>query len=702
MAVNLSPVGGVAAQFFTNTGAVLTGGKLYTYLAGTTTPATTYTTSAGNVARTNPIILDAAGRVSGSGEIWLTSGVSYKFLLRDSADVLIGTYDNVYGISDVTLPISSNSVTYLPAGAGAVATTVQTKLRESVSVQDFGAVGDGATNDTAAIQAALTANVGGDIYFPKGIYLITATLKIDSNTRIYGVGESSRIKTVANIVMLEGVNPAIIYSPIVENLTFENQFPVSDVVFSTVAATTTSGSPTVAVASVAGLKKSMRVSGTNIPAGTVIRYVSRTGGNDFTLGNATGTALVNATGSGATTLTLSYRQGQTNFHIYFKNSIRAQFYNVTFNTAFNDTEYSPNNHAGIWLDRDSGGGYFVASIESCFFNKGQILCGISDSNIKNSVVWGNPFDYAIQLSGPGCTVEGCNVSAGVNGAIITTATGTEASGGSNHTIVGNNIDGGSVWYTGYGVQLFQPLNVTLVGNRINLCQKAGIYMTDAVNCAITGNGFLKNNEDDALFSDIENVGIAFGSNRVTVTGNSFFNTTKTYPGYAIKEVNGGAIAVANTYSSNTVSANYLSPSFLVLQPYNTENDINAGSVANGITAFTPTFVSVTLGNGTVEGWYKRSSSQITLYASLTFGSTTVVTGQIGVTSLLPALQPALGSASGFDSSPSALYSSVSTINTASSSVLVYSNNGVGTYWNATTPFTWATGDVLQIQITHNV
>jgi hypothetical protein len=97
MAVFLSPVGGVAAQFFTNTGAVLTGGKLYTYLAGTTTPAVTYTTSAGNVARTNPVVLDSAGRVPGSGEIWLTV-VSYKFILKDSNDVLIATYDNIFGI----------------------------------------------------------------------------------------------------------------------------------------------------------------------------------------------------------------------------------------------------------------------------------------------------------------------------------------------------------------------------------------------------------------------------------------------------------------------------------------------------------------------------------------------------------------------------------------------------------------------------
>jgi hypothetical protein len=151
MAVNLSPVGGVAAQFFTNTGAVLTGGKLYTYLAGTTTPTTTYTTSAGSVARTNPIVLDAAGRVPDGGEIWLTVGIIYKFVLTDSNDVLIGTYDNVSS----ALNTDSSLVTYTPAGTGAVTTTVQAKLRQTVNVADFGAVCDGTTDDTAAVQLAI-------------------------------------------------------------------------------------------------------------------------------------------------------------------------------------------------------------------------------------------------------------------------------------------------------------------------------------------------------------------------------------------------------------------------------------------------------------------------------------------------------------------------------------------------------------------
>ena len=178
MAVNLSPVGGVAAQFFTNTGAVLTGGKLYTYLAGTTTPATTYTTSSGATAWTNPIVLDSAGRVSGSGEIWVTVGVTYKFVLKDSNDVLIATYDNVTS----SFNTEASLVTYTPAGTGAVPTTVQAKLRQTVSVQDFGAVGNGVANDTAAINLALAASAY--VTIPQGTYAINATITVPANTTL--------------------------------------------------------------------------------------------------------------------------------------------------------------------------------------------------------------------------------------------------------------------------------------------------------------------------------------------------------------------------------------------------------------------------------------------------------------------------------------------------------------------------------------
>jgi hypothetical protein len=94
MAVNLSAFGGVGWQFFDNNGVILSGGLIYTYAAGTTTPVASYTTSAGNVAHTNPIVLDSAGRVP-SGEIWLLPATIYKFVLKTSVGVTIATYDNV-------------------------------------------------------------------------------------------------------------------------------------------------------------------------------------------------------------------------------------------------------------------------------------------------------------------------------------------------------------------------------------------------------------------------------------------------------------------------------------------------------------------------------------------------------------------------------------------------------------------------------
>lgn len=155
MSVNLSMFAGVGAQLFDSNGVPLSGGKLYSYAAGTTTPRATYTTSAGNVAHTNPIVLDSAGRVS-SGEIWLTSNLEYKFVVKTSSDVTVATYDNVSG--------SVGFVTLTSLGIP--------------SVTDYGAVGDGVTDDTAAIVTALAT--GQAMFFPEpsAFYKLTAPLTI--------------------------------------------------------------------------------------------------------------------------------------------------------------------------------------------------------------------------------------------------------------------------------------------------------------------------------------------------------------------------------------------------------------------------------------------------------------------------------------------------------------------------------------------
>jgi hypothetical protein len=109
MAVNLSPIGN-GFQFFDNNGAPLNAGKIYTYQAGSSTPLATYTSSSGLTANANPIILGTSGRPP--NDIWLSEGFFYKFILKDSSDVTIQTYDNLYGIIGATPP----AATPIPAG----------------------------------------------------------------------------------------------------------------------------------------------------------------------------------------------------------------------------------------------------------------------------------------------------------------------------------------------------------------------------------------------------------------------------------------------------------------------------------------------------------------------------------------------------------------------------------------------------------
>ena len=107
-----------------NSGNPLSGGKLYSYLAGTSTPAATYSDSTLATPNANPTILDAGGRAS----VYL-SATSYKFILTSSSDVTIYTQDNVISSApynvDLDVPITagetltSGQAIYLSDGTGA-------------------------------------------------------------------------------------------------------------------------------------------------------------------------------------------------------------------------------------------------------------------------------------------------------------------------------------------------------------------------------------------------------------------------------------------------------------------------------------------------------------------------------------------------------------------------------------------------------
>ena len=95
------------------------------------------------------------------------------------------------GVTVKATPANINAVaTYTSTGTGAVSRLVSSKLGDVVSVKDFGAVGNGVADDTAAIQAAL--NASNDVFLPSGTYNFT-TLIVRQNTRLHGASTRTAI-----------------------------------------------------------------------------------------------------------------------------------------------------------------------------------------------------------------------------------------------------------------------------------------------------------------------------------------------------------------------------------------------------------------------------------------------------------------------------------------------------------------------------
>lgn len=177
-------------QFFDGA-TVAAGYSLYTYDSGTVTPKTVYKNQAGTVAHTNPIVLDADGMPPG-GTIWITSG-EVTFVLKDLLGATVWTRDDIAGssssgdVSALRADLANNTdVAKGAALVGYKGRTVFDRLAEHASVFDFGAVGDGVTDDTDAIQAAVDAS--RNVYFPTPpvYYRTTRPIRIGRFRRLYG------------------------------------------------------------------------------------------------------------------------------------------------------------------------------------------------------------------------------------------------------------------------------------------------------------------------------------------------------------------------------------------------------------------------------------------------------------------------------------------------------------------------------------
>jgi hypothetical protein len=171
-------------QFLDANGNPLAGGFVYYYIPSTTTFKNTYQNAALTILNTNPIVLDSAGEaiIYGSG--------SYRQIVTDVNNNLIWDQTTVSPITltDVgTFYSASNGsslIGYTQGSANAVATTVQAKLSQILSVKDFGAIGDGTTDDTTAIQNALdyAYSLPGIVQVSlNGSYKVTNTLILGSS-----------------------------------------------------------------------------------------------------------------------------------------------------------------------------------------------------------------------------------------------------------------------------------------------------------------------------------------------------------------------------------------------------------------------------------------------------------------------------------------------------------------------------------------
>jgi hypothetical protein len=161
-------------------------------------------------------------------QVWLTNGSDYKFILQTSTGVTVWTEDDVEANSDLAALAASNGsslIGFIQAGTSAVARTVQSKLRDTVSVKDFGAVGNGVADDTAAIQAAINSGAK-KVVFPLGAYK-TGALTLQSWTQLVGetmplgVGAGDGpVRLIFNLA--SGVAITCSDNPVIENLTFKN------------------------------------------------------------------------------------------------------------------------------------------------------------------------------------------------------------------------------------------------------------------------------------------------------------------------------------------------------------------------------------------------------------------------------------------------------------------------------------------------
>ncbi len=146
------------------------------------------------------------GALYATKDVYISGGVAYVALIDHvastvDADLAAGKVSVHQGATREDLIASFGSVLigFIHSSVGAVRRTVQDKLRDTVNVKDFGAVGDGVTDDTAAVLAAIAALPnGGTVNFGRGTFVLTPFTITTSGISLVGTGVNATTLKLKN------------------------------------------------------------------------------------------------------------------------------------------------------------------------------------------------------------------------------------------------------------------------------------------------------------------------------------------------------------------------------------------------------------------------------------------------------------------------------------------------------------------------
>lgn len=196
-------------------GKPLTGGLVYVgavNLDPTTNPIPVFWDEAMTIPAAQPLLTNAGYIVRNGTPSRVYTATDYSLSVRTLSNTLV-YYSSKQGIVDYSASSGSALLGFIQSGSGAVSRTVQSKLRESISVKDFGAKGDGMTDDAPAINTAIASiGYGKSLYFPAGTYniaskiVVNATSGMTTGLLLHGDGDGTVLQPTAIMTSMIEVN----------------------------------------------------------------------------------------------------------------------------------------------------------------------------------------------------------------------------------------------------------------------------------------------------------------------------------------------------------------------------------------------------------------------------------------------------------------------------------------------------------------